>query len=458
MKKILLISTFGLLLSFFPLAAEKANAQTAGNTEEAETTEFTTGANCYIAPEKGKYAFQPLRVSGKAIEIASADWLWATKQTEEETEQRLLEEVCYKDGKIRVTTTGEEGNAIIGGFDKEGKIVWIWQIWCTDQPDAMEHENGSVFMDRLLGATSADPADGKQTWGLVWQWGRNVPLFAGYDQTEWEEEDVFTEARRWTLLNPKYNLRWRSIQRGVSIEESLANPTIFYWNNGSSSVDWHNEVNLELWSETRKTDYDPCPPGYKVPTCAQWTDLEDLVIADDLSGATYTYNGKSGWWPASGSGREYNTGCNIIGEGLFMWSSSFKEMSDFSGPTGYYFPARAILQYSTDLNWYDAIGNNSFAHFIRCVSDNSSPNAIDRTKAGSRPSIRQEGNQLTASFERNAFDRVVLTDVAGKTVRTERIAKGKAEVRIQTEGMAKGIYILTLTGKGKSVAQKVVIR
>lgn len=171
--------------------------------------------------EAGKFHFFPLTVKGEKIEgIVKADWIWTTKTDENATKQDLLAEVFWDSGKVNFTTTGQEGNAVLAGFDKTGKIVWVWHIWCTDMPSTMTYASGAAFMDRNLGATSADPAQLKETYGLLWQWGRNVPIFGGYE-TEWRAENTFDEARKWTILNPAYPYQWTFSTNSVDVQGSL---------------------------------------------------------------------------------------------------------------------------------------------------------------------------------------------------------------------------------------------
>ena len=225
-----------------------------------------------------------------------------------------------------------------------------------------------AFMDRYLGAVSAEQADGKATWGLVWQWGRITPFFAGYDDTEWDVANAFTEARKWTILNPKYNLEWKFDAHSVSIEEAIAQPTVFFYD--KKTCDWHNNIDLKLWGSV-KTDYDPSPAGYHIPQTSQWEELKNLVPKKDLSGATYTFGNNEAWWAASGGGREFDSGCNIIGEGdIFVWSSTAEYVTDpFAGMKDFPVAYRLIYQFKSNFLYLKAMGNRSFAHTIRCVAD-----------------------------------------------------------------------------------------
>lgn len=325
------------------------------------------GANCYIVREAGKFHFFPLTVKGEKIEgIVKADWIWTTKTDENATKQDLLAEVFWDSGKVNFTTTGQEGNAVLAGFDKTGKIVWVWHIWCTDMPSTMTYASGAAFMDRNLGATSADPAQLKETYGLLWQWGRNVPIFGGYE-TEWRAENTFDEARKWTILNPAYPYQWTFSTNSVDVQGSLKAPTTFF--TGGAKCDWHNTVDLTLWGE-EKTDYDPCPAGYHMPTISLWSDFNtELKPNEELTGAFYTYNGQTAWFPA-GCGRSYDAGWLTILQTAMVWSVSSEYYTDpFMGYVNYPVVWRLTAQFDPYWITPKAMANRSFGHAVRCISD-----------------------------------------------------------------------------------------
>ncbi len=336
-----------------------------------DVTDLGEGANTYIVPQEGKYSFLPRHVRGDMItSIDKVDWIWATLPEDGGESQDLLSDIAYdSDGRVTFTATGKKGNAVLGAFDASGRVIWTWLIWCTDRPSTMRYENGSVFMDRFIGAVSATPTDGTDTWGLVWQWGRPTPFFGGYNENEWDEADAFYEARSWTVINPAYKFEWGIDKTAVSMSDAIAAPLTFYYE--ENSCDWHTPVDLTLWGET-KTDYDPSPAGYRLPSTDDWAELEKgLYYVTRNKGFAYDYNGQQAWWPAQGSGREFNTGCNIIGNGkLHTWSATSAYVNDIlygmtNAPYGY----RLIAESTTATVYPKAMANRSFAFCVRCVAD-----------------------------------------------------------------------------------------
>ena len=213
------------------------------------------GANTYIVPEKGKYSFMPMHVDGTLISgFTKVDWLWSTKAGLG-NKQNLVSNIAIDESTGRVTfeATGKKGSVVLAAFDDAGKVVWTWLLWCTDRPENMRYENGVQFMDRCIGATSANPEDGTATWGLVWQWGRPTPFFGGYAENEWNKEDALNEARSWTVVNSAYDFKWERKDEQVTMEEAIASPMTFFIAPEAESADWYYKEDLTRWSHLRPT-------------------------------------------------------------------------------------------------------------------------------------------------------------------------------------------------------------
>lgn len=296
-------------------------------------------ANTYIVSEADSYSFETKKVSGTPIEgIAKVDWIWATRRDgtgASQTEQQLITDIVYEDGNVTFNATGERGDVVLAAFDASGTIIWTWLIWCTEQPQNFEFSNGTVFLDRPVGTLSVDPKDSQfDTWSLIsYQWGRITPFFNGFvDEYDGEE---FNEARKYTVMNPEYGLSWQikgsdadPIGAVSTVEEAIAAPTTFLI--GQDETTWYNWITTKdetRWS-AQKTDYDPCPAGYRVPSDTEWgSDLDeriDRTNAEAAGGAYYTYNGKSLWLSMSCCGRMFGNGQLDVGyKHLFSWNNSY---------------------------------------------------------------------------------------------------------------------------------------
>jgi len=289
-----------------------------------ETFTFSEPANTYIVSRAGDYEFFTNLPSGKAIEgVADVDWIWAQKADPADTEQHLLSDVNYSDGKVSFTATGNYGNAALAAFDSEGKVIWVWLLWMTPKPEEKSLEGGATILDRFMGATGATKEDGKKAWGaVVYQWGRPVPIFAGFED-EWDSEgETFNEARKWTVMTPAYGLEWTVEKKCATLEESIAAPTTFFTGNPVGT--WQSDTDYTLWG-SEKTDLDPSPAGYRIPDGDKWGDnyVDIIKVEADQSGAYYTFEGSTSWFPAGNQNRLYDTGENVVGSpGYMCWNAS----------------------------------------------------------------------------------------------------------------------------------------
>lgn len=150
----------------------------------------------------------------------------------------------YTNGMARYTSV-DKGTHICALKDFEGTILWSWTVWITETPGDLTLTDGSVIMDRNLGAKAGERVEGntyQDIRGLFYQWGRKDPLF-----------------------NPSSNAVACTAETGT-LEYVIANPLKFIYGSMDqpSPNDWLWNKNNSLWGTT-KTEYDPCPAGYKVP-------------------------------------------------------------------------------------------------------------------------------------------------------------------------------------------------
>ncbi|MBQ1168656.1 MAG: BACON domain-containing protein [Bacteroidales bacterium] len=268
-------------------------------------------ANCYVVTKAGNYTFDASVMGNGADgflwdDVRAVDALLWPQSAELTTIEKglstpakvfvywndgdVIKEVKYsKTNKtISFTATGNKGAALIGLFDKfatadtknEDEAIWSWLIWCTDPPKMKRHfdlqENEYILMDRNLGATSADPADGTATYGYYFQWGRPAPLKAYIGMAR--DFQVCESDMKTAITHPAYvyeagshTLEWYNTGRG-----HLANVTADLWGDpkhmyatvGEGAID-HHPKSSQI-GELRKTIYDPCPPGFMVAPEKTW--------------------------------------------------------------------------------------------------------------------------------------------------------------------------------------------
>ena len=238
-----------------PLTVKRSDIQPTANLGYAESVSVDLSergtSNCYIVSEPGLYTFDAtvigngefgiiedagFHTSDPTISPVSVELLW-------EDTNGLIHNLAYDDGRISFMTMGIEGNALIAAKDAEGTILWSWHIWMTDQPSEQTYTTNSntfTVLDRNIGAISSSGLDGnwENMVGTLYQWGRKDPFL----------QNLYTVAS-----DAKY------------YNQSISNPTVY-------QTRWYN-IDSHIWSPDKKTIYDPCPVGYRIPVASVFSGL-----------------------------------------------------------------------------------------------------------------------------------------------------------------------------------------
>lgn len=174
----------------------------------------------------------------------------------------------------KVTASANEGCLGYAFRDYDGQIFWSYMIWVTDKPEDITLSDGTVIMDRNLGASATSPDDivsrASETYGKPYQWGRKDPA-----------------------INVTDNIVAATTETGT-VDYVIKNPTKFIATaDGTTySGDWNWTGDDTLWGAT-KTIYDPCPAGYKVPNgtgaTALWTACDFAANAGTYDSANRGY-------------------------------------------------------------------------------------------------------------------------------------------------------------------------
>ena len=310
---------------------EKGSAPIEYNLSERGT------ANCYIVSEAGTYKFEVVQGNSytSAGDVKGVKVLWESFGTDEATSvgDLIKPEVSYDDNYIFFSTndTFRCGNAVIAAYSDEncteGNVLWSWHIWLTEQPELVVHSNNAgILMDRNLGATSAESSDGPKTYGLLYQWGRKDP-FVGSSTSP--ASSTFAKT---TIVWPKvvcpdreaWNNEFDFVLNSGSIEYATKHPTTLIYR--YSQNDWEDQESIRKWDASAKTKYDPCPPGYRVPSISVWNNAgfpDHSIICEGESEYGITigipYCSPNSWYPGTGAYLfSYNIG--HFGDS-YLWSS-----------------------------------------------------------------------------------------------------------------------------------------
>lgn len=290
-------------------------------------------ANCYIVKPGTGVQFPADRM-GNSTEAningaVDAKLIWQDHKS-------LVEKLILADDKIYAKTGDLEGNAVVAATDESGKVLWSWHLWVTDYVPADSlystpaASNGSVWkmMDRNIGALSnyfEDP----ESRGLLFQWGRKDPFPGPAGFTAQNEDYSYITDGEMPLYDIENNAIaekfYQTSQGNGTLALSIENPNVFYkvvpsdnaYGHDYPSMDWKKESDDDSWGGVsgKKTIYDPCPAGYKVPSmdadgnCAyDWLNYRQAAFGENpMPGAMQDDQ----WFPFCGSRVNYTGGLDF---------------------------------------------------------------------------------------------------------------------------------------------------
>ena len=218
-------------------------------------------ANCYLVQASGNYKFKATlgNTEYSVGNVKKTEVLWETFGTDVMPNVGdLIASTGYQDGYIYFSTAENfnNGNASIAARNSKDVILWSWHIWCSEEGwnDHVYANNAGTMMDRNLGATSATPGD-VGAFGLLYQWGRKDP-FMGYGSSEFGSRDAASTGNWTPIIGPKTSVY------------AVSNPMTFIrtpWGEWCEGSGFGLQIGDLRWSESKKTPFDPCPAGYRVP-------------------------------------------------------------------------------------------------------------------------------------------------------------------------------------------------
>lgn len=199
--------------------------------------------------------------------------------------------------RFKLKTPFTPGNAVLGAYDEDGQIIWSWHIWlCNESVSAV---NG--IMDRNLGAMDDTyvGADVIDTYGLYYQWGRKDPTMG---PMTWNYNIFDMRTAEYHTIDGERNDVSEVYMSGAapSIIDGVRNPTVILAPSDLSPdyiYDWLYYKEDDLWGvkSEKKTIYDPCPYGYKVPT-----DEIREFLASGTTRSTYGLTKNGLFFPSAG--------------------------------------------------------------------------------------------------------------------------------------------------------------
>ena len=289
-------------------------------------------SNCYIIAAAGNYAFDTKLHDNTPLSGTAADYLWTdveyiwtseaengvkeiTGTVEPKNPEYIVKDVVYntESKQITFTATGNVGNVVIALYNDNGgkrKIVWTWHIWVTGQTVSemtvanwrskmLSNKGQSLnWLDRNIGAFNITNVNNVGNYGLLYQWGRKDPFIGSRvtgstANTTRMENTPFGEYTMPVLNNEAFDAPFSYNNTDLlTVAQTAGTPTTFYLN----ADKWASDIQKDAWGDGEapfndwqtyakntdpkenfsdgvrkgsKSNYDPCPQGYRVPTAEE---------------------------------------------------------------------------------------------------------------------------------------------------------------------------------------------
>ena len=367
-----------------------------------------------------------------------------------------------------MVTAKKEGTATITVTTNDGGKTAACEVTVKNQVPSEPQEGD--YIDEY----GINHGQGVEIDGVVW-----APVNCGYHETDFKYGKLYQWGRKYGQgydgslydMNGNYTGTYTdatvpTVKSGpvsLSTGQSESNVDYFY-KKGSYPYDWLSSPDDELWnsgteSDPVKTEYDPCPEGWRVPT---YEELDELN--DNRSSWTTNENGQIGYWfsgsksysssvprvffPAAGSRDGYGGSANLRGYGGYYWSS---RPNDYSA---YY-----LRFNSSDTNMDYSFRASGYS--VRCVQDDGELVPVTSVTLNESSLAIDEGDTYTLSVTISPSDAnhksahwwsddesIATVDQTGKVT---AVSAGTATITVMA-GMKTATC--TVTVKDQSVAQE----
>ena len=271
--------------------------------------------------------------AGMGLTAASAELLW-------QDANGLISTVGIDENYLIFdVNTFTPGNALIAIKNTDDEILWTWHIWATEENLSNTTTVSTGSYDYIVAPVNLGwvPIDdsGKRGYCTYYQWGRMTPFppSTGTGNTEHTLEGAQTSITMRYYTSTGTGANFGTIANGIKY------PLNHYWNYISKHAGQDTPfqtIEFNFWdavctvknhnrkTRTSKTVYDPCPPGFCVPTSGLFYYMYNTLSSSVWEASPYygrTWNNAL-WFPASGYRRRDSRNLeNVLSNGKY-WSAT----------------------------------------------------------------------------------------------------------------------------------------
>ena len=299
----------------------------------------TATANTYMVTTAGKYKFKATVKGNGGIDpltptttttidkasIAGVKVHWELKSMGLAIKHDGTDyDIFYKDGYVYFSTPDElvPGDAYVSVYNADNTILWSWLIWTTDTPEEKVYD-GLTIMDRNIGALSVN--SDTYAAGFLYQWGRKDPFPAGTS---------FGTGTQYTYVPTKDTaFSNESFDNGSTMEYTIEHPTTLI---GPARYNWlkDDEFNVNLWltSDSKKTIYDPCPAGWRIPSIDELKKVVSSKVVTLPGGGAAAGDSEFGGYCNGGSQYYWSSTADSNTEAWSYYEGTFRTASGSGWP------------------------------------------------------------------------------------------------------------------------------
>lgn len=261
-------------------------------------------------------------------------------------------------GKVTARSAG-----VINIYAQAGNVVSICSVEvkqkliATDYVDeyGVNHGKGVAIGMAVWAPVNCGYHATDYPYGKLYQWGRKYGQ--GYDSND--------------TTTPELSEGGVSLQGG----QSESNKNVFFISSSEINRDWLYPQDAKIWNSGTedspiRTEYDPCPTGWRIPT---YMELDQLLV--NHSSWTTNSDGQNGYWLS---------GMTMYSESVsqvFFPASGYRKYSgevDFRGNNGRYWSSKTstykdsyfLVLNDTGVDMSDYYyGYRAFGYSVRCVKE-----------------------------------------------------------------------------------------
>ena len=266
------------------------------NSVLVDKTATSISVNIQLFKSANGYARSAASASPFTSAVTSAKIIW--------TESGLSSDANFKitGGNLATLTLSKTenttGNALVGIYDADGRILWSYHIWVPEDASEVTPERGTNSYGQQYSKAlkyALGQVESSYDTYMYYQWGRKDPLGRANSL-----------ATGGTLMStsgdgPSVNKKISALATGHSgnnLAYARQNPTMYIMHTGDGTHDWYptqdvndaSHRNDNLWGASA-TIYDPCPYGYHVPDNNKLWKVSDgnYSVGATVSGVDFTH-------------------------------------------------------------------------------------------------------------------------------------------------------------------------